>query len=373
VLIVHLGAIGAVVRSTALLAGIRRKYGNAHITWVTEKPSDQLLRNHPEIDRVLTTSSHDLLALSCLEFDIGFCIDKSLAAGGVIKATRIKKVFGFRVQTVTGAIVPATDAASELWEIGLSDQKKFFENKKSEIQLVTEALELKYNRDPYHLHLSPEEESLAKKRRQEWQDANGLNSNAGASLTPVLIGINTGCSPVIPYKKLTVEFQRKIIQTLQTLNARVVLLGGPEDTDRNIEIAKDLNVISSPTDRGLRDGLASVAACDIVISGDSLGMHMAIAMQKWTVAWFGPTCAHEIDLYDRGVHVLSQATCTPCWKRSCQKTTMCYDLVDQSHIIDGVKKGIQWLMLSSIPRSSGISSSPSPSFDKSSDSSPSSL
>ena len=45
-------------------------------------------------------------------------------------------------------------------------------------------------------------------------------------------------------------------------------------------------------------------ACDIVVSGDSLGMHMAIGLKKWVVAWFGPTCHQEIDLYDRGAKFL---------------------------------------------------------------------
>lgn len=340
--------MGAVLRSTALLEGIHQKYPNAHLTWVTDKPSDQLLRFNPMIDRVLTTSQADLLALSCLEFDLAFCIDKSLAAGGVLKAARAKKTFGFRVETVTGAIMPATPAAEELWSLGLSNSKKFFENKKPETQLVAEALELPYSRQKYNLPLSEHEIATAAARRAQW-----------ASPQEIIVGLNTGCSDIIPYKKLTVDVHRRLIQSLKGLGVKIVLLGGPQDRIRNQQIAHGLQVISSPTEDGVRDGILSVQACDIVVSGDSLGMHMAIAMQKWTVAWFGPTCAHEIDLFDRGVHVLSQAGCSPCWKRSCQKSPMCYDLVDLNELIDGVKNGIQWLMLSSTPRLSVISCSPS--------------
>jgi heptosyltransferase-2 len=348
ILVVHLGAIGAVLRSTSLLKAIREKYPNAHLTWVTQKPSHQLLQGHPLIDRVLTSERDDLLALSCLEFDLGFCIDKSIVAGGIMKVTRVKKTYGFRVETTTGAILPATDAAAPLWELGLSNQKKFFENKKPETQLVTEALELEYKRDPYHIHLTEEEIDLSLQRRALW-----------ASPQEIVVGLNTGCSGVIAHKKLTVDAHRRLISILKGLGVKIVLLGGPEDRVRNQQIAHGLHVISTPTDQGLRDGLMSVNACDIVVSGDSLGMHMAIAMKKWTVAWFGPTCAHEIDLYDLGAKVLTKATCSPCWKRSCQKSPMCYDLVDLNDIVDGVKKGIQWLMLSSTPRLSVISSSPS--------------
>ncbi|MES2856264.1 MAG: glycosyltransferase family 9 protein, partial [Bdellovibrionota bacterium] len=55
VLIIHLEALGAVMRSTALLPAIRRRFQNSHITWVTQKPADQLLKNNSMIDRVFTT------------------------------------------------------------------------------------------------------------------------------------------------------------------------------------------------------------------------------------------------------------------------------------------------------------------------------
>jgi heptosyltransferase-2 len=354
ILFIHLGAMGAVLRSTSLLAAIHRRYPGAHITWVTQKPTDQLLRDHPLVDRVLTTERDDILSLSSLEFDVAYCVDKSLVAAGVLKVARAKKLFGFRAETITGAILPATDAATYLWELGLSNQKKFFENKKPETQLVTEALELEYQRDPYSIFLNQQEVELARERRARW-----------AMAQEVVVGLNTGCSGVIPYKKLTVEAHRRLIASLKGLGVKVVLLGGPEDRLRNQQIAHGLQVISSPTDQGLRDGLISMQACDIVISGDSLGMHMAIALKKWVVAWFGPTCSHEIDLYDHGVHVLSKAPCGPCWKRSCNKNPMCYDLVDINELIQGVKKGIQWLMSSSTPRLSVISSYPSRSCEES--------
>jgi heptosyltransferase II len=118
---------------------------------------------------------------------------------------------------------------------------------------------------------------------------------------------------------------------------RVVLLGGREDTVRNQRIAYGLDVVQTTTDRGLHDGIVSVAACDRVVSGDSLGMHLAIGLGIWTVAWFGPTCAHEIDLYDRGVLVQTQASCSPCWKRSCDRSPMCYDLVSVDDLINGLE------------------------------------
>jgi heptosyltransferase-2 len=321
VLLVHLGALGAVVRSTSLLPAIRRKYPRAHITWVTDRPGDVLLRHHPLIDRILTTESRELIQLRALRFDIGLVIDKSVAAAGVLAMTEVDQLFGFRVDATTAAILPATPAADELWRIGLSDHFKFHVNRKPETQLMVEALELgPWRRDPYHLQLTDAEMSEAARRKIAWG--------------PHLVGINTGCAATIPFKKLSVEGHVKLIGEILRRDplARIVLLGGKEDSERNRQIAALANVIESPTESGLRDGMISMMACDVVVSGDSLGMHMALALNKTVIAWFGPTCAHEIDLYDRGASVITQAPCSPCWKRSCDRPVMCYDLVDFSKL-----------------------------------------
>lgn len=323
-LLIHLGALGAVARSTALIAPLRRKFPKAHLTWVTQRPADQLLRNHPSIDRVLTTDPSDLLQLRALDFDVAFVVDKSLAASGVLAMTEADLVYGFKADSRSGAILPATSAAEELWRIGLDDHLKFRVNRKSEIQLVTEALEIgPWANDEYSLPLTTAEDFLRAQRRDAW-------SSQGRRR---IVGINTGCSNVIAAKKWTVETHRALIRKLQIDHrVRVVLLGGPEDTRRNEQIARGLDVIGSPTESGLRDGLVSVAACDLVVTGDSLGMHLAISQRIPVIAWFGPTCEQEIELYGRGVKLKSELPCSPCWKRTCSKDLMCYDGVDLQQV-----------------------------------------
>ncbi len=337
VLIVHLGALGAVARSTSLLPAIKRKYKESHITWVTDKPGDLILKANPFVDRVLSSMAHDLLKLKSLHFDVAFIIDKSLEATGVLQScgnagSPKMKVFGFQASPLTGAIEPATDSARELWEIGISNRLKFEVNRKTENELIHEALELgPYQRDEYVLCLTDDERRLAKSRQQLW-------SHAGRRQ---IIGFNTGCAATISAKKLSVDGHVSLMKEISVEASRrsagyalsFVLLGGREDTERNQAIAHKIRglgiqVFQSPTSDGIRDGMASIEAVDLVVSGDSFGLHLAIGLRKKTVAWFGPTCAHEIDLYDRGDVVQTLAGCSPCWKRSCSMTPMCYDLVD---------------------------------------------
>lgn len=334
VLVIHLEALGAVLRSTSLLKAIRRKYPKAQITWLTKAPAHQLLQNLTDIDRVLTLHPEDLLQLEALQFDVAMVIDKSLVAAGLLKRVSAGQVLGFRANSA-GSIVPANGEAGELWELGLSDHKKFFVNQKSEQQLVHEALALgPYTRDEYQVRFSFMEMSQVAQRRHRWSPA-----------AKEILGINTGCSAMLPAKKMSVEGHRRLIQELladpRFRGHSVVLLGGPEDTERNDAIARGLPVFQSPTTAGLRDGLISVAACDLVFTGDSVGMHMAIALKKWTVAWFGPSCQQEVDLYGRGVKVLTKAACSPCWKRSCEKPLMCYDQVDLCEVRNALVRGLE--------------------------------
>ncbi len=341
ILVVSLEAMGAVLRSTVILPAIKSKFPNSHITWITKKPMHLLLKGNPYIDRLYSLCEEDLISLSALEFDIAYVVDKSILAAGVLKKTSADLIYGFIADPNSGAILPATSAAKELWEIGLNDEKKFFQNKKPETQLLLEALELShFCPKGYANPLSENDLVAVEKKRKEWSQSN----------LP-LIGINTGCSGVIAYKKLTVEFQRKIIAEIIKKNlGRVVLLGGPEDTVRNQQIAYGLDVIESSTVSGIRDGYQSVGACDIIVTGDSLGMHMGIALDKWVVTWFGPTCEQEIDDFGHGYKVLTQSSCSPCWKRVCQNQPMCYDLVPLNEILRGISEGRAWLNVISLSK-----------------------
>lgn len=331
ILIVHLGAIGAVVRSTSLLAAINRKYPRAQIHWLTQKPCDDLLQNNPQVHRVWLNQFSDLQQLKNFIFEAALVIDKDLRATGLLQGLNIRSQFGFAADPISGGILPANSEATELWNIGLSNETKFYINRKTEVQLVHESLALgTYVKDEYQLPLTREETALKEERYKIWSQQGKYT----------LIGLNTGCSNTLPLKKPSLEAWKKIISALLTSKdmtawkIQIVLLGGPEDEIQNNVLAAAFpQIIKSLTDRGLRDGLVSVAACDVVLTGDSLGMHMAISQRRPTVAWFGPTCDHEIEFYGRGVAVKSAKSCSPCWNRHCQVVSKCNEEIDVPQMV----------------------------------------
>lgn len=341
ILIIHLGALGSVVRSSALLRKIKKEKPDAFVVWLTSDSVLPILENHQAIDRLYALNLVNLLKLQAMSFDQIFVIDKSLEAISIAQQLKCKQVKGFVANPLTGAVLPADSDAEELWQLGIDNHRKFFINQKTELQLIFESLGMSYQGEKYWLDISAQEKKEMHQRRKDW---------LALTEKKQLIGINTGCSQVIAYKKLSLEKHQELITRIQQEfpMAQVVLLGGREDSQRNQSL-KELfpEVIASNTEGGLRDGILSVGACDIVVSGDSLGMHIAIALEKYTVAWFGPTCAQEIDMFSKGEKITTYLSCHPCWKRTCSKNKMCYDHVYIEEFIQAIRKGISQIELTS--------------------------
>jgi ADP-heptose:LPS heptosyltransferase len=334
VLLINLHALGDVLRTTALLPKIRRKYPKAFITWLTMPASKALLESNPMIDQILYWSSETIEGLKAREFDILLNVDKAQESAGLAMAVRAADKRGFGLSRF-GTLVPLNPEADYLFYLGLDDEEKFFKNQKSELQLLAEAFGFEYQLDEYILELSAEEKAMV----QRFREAASIKPNE------IVIGINTGCSTLFPFKKWRVPYQAMIADRIQNEipGVRVMLLGGKEDTERNQEIQKLMktSVIPTPTTKGLRKGIIYTEACDVVVSGDSLGMHIAIGLKKEVVAWFGLSCVQEIELFGRGSKILAKVKCGPCWKRDCDNDPLCIDSVDAGEVITAVKQGVK--------------------------------
>ncbi len=70
-----------------------------------------------------------------------------------------------------------------------------------------------------------------------------------------------------------------------------------------------------------------VSSCRVIVTNDSLGLHLAIALGKKVCALFGPTPSEEVFLYGRGQKIIfevpSQYHCLPCSKPHCFQPISC--------------------------------------------------
>jgi len=334
ILVIHLEALGAVLQSTAILPPLKRKFPNAHITWLTSKAALPLLENNALVDRLLSWSPETNEGLLCSRFGTVMSLDKSPgpAALAVQLASQTKHGFGWGAE---GNIFPLSSFGEYAFSLGLDNELKFKKNQKTSQEIFCGLADLPFGRDDYQLNLRDQEIKKSRSYRK-----------AQASASDWVIGINTGCADNFPYKKFTISRHHELIDALLKAfpKASVFLLGGRAETQRNMDIASPFTkdsmlkgrVIQTPTTEGLRSGIVYENACDLVISGDTLGMHIAIGLKKKVVAWFSLTCHQEIDVYDRGVKLLADVTCGPCWLSSCDKEPKCYDQVPVADVVRAV-------------------------------------
>ena len=77
------------------------------------------------------------------------------------------------------------------------------------------------------------------------------------------------------------------------------------------------------THYSIQEFAALLECLDLVITGDTIAMHIAIAVRKPLLVLFGSTCGPEIELYGRGRKIVSGLDCAPCYKRVCPIDEKC--------------------------------------------------
>jgi heptosyltransferase-2 len=336
ILIVKLAAIGDVLRTTPLLPGLKRAYPQSHITWVADPGALPLLKDNPLIDRLLPFDFASLLPLEGETFDLILGLEKEPRGAALVSKIKAMEKRGFGLGE-NGNIFPLNPASEYAFLLGLSDDLKFYQNEKTYPELIFEIAEIEYRGDEYVLHLGEDDLAFAER----------FAAKAGLKKSGTLIGLNTGAGEVFANKAWTVEGYVELIRALKKRpKTRLLLLGGPKEKDRNRKILRRVGsaVIDGGVDNPLGRFAALVNLCDLVVTGDTTALHLAIGLRKKIVALFGPTCAQEIELYGRGEKIVSPLSCGPCYRRFCDRDPNCMKAVSAEEVLKTINR-----LLDSLP------------------------
>ncbi|MBN1844264.1 MAG: hypothetical protein JW810_01185 [Sedimentisphaerales bacterium] len=78
-----------------------------------------------------------------------------------------------------------------------------------------------------------------------------------------------------------------------------------------------------------------LASCRLIVTCDSLGLHLGLALRKQVVALFGPTAPEQIHMYGLGIKLTPacQRDCLPCFGSHCLGVDSCMEhlTVDMVH------------------------------------------
>lgn len=313
ILIVKLGAAGDVVRTTALLPGLKDRYPDALIDWLAEYRVADLLVGNPLIHRVFYIG--DLTELRKQSYDLVINLDEDEEVCHLATQIPTKQFFGAYVKNEE---LHYTDDAAPWFDMGLLSRhgketadKLKLENRKSHPELFYNMLGLRYSKQRPHVPLDERARAFA----ASFARTHGITTDAE------VIGINTGSRHRWRDKRLgiteTVQLMQGILKKKPT--AKLIVLGGPSEAGRNEQILAAVpEAIDGGSHNELKEFAAIVNLCDTVVTSDSLALHIANALGKKTVAFFAPTSPWEIELYDRGIKVLPVKGCLACYRPRCE-------------------------------------------------------
>lgn len=328
-LIIKLGATGDVLRTTALIGSIQALYPASHITWICGAGSHPIIHNNPNIDLALKFNDASLLRVNQLSFDVCINFDLSPEACALAESISAKTKHGYGL-TPFGAVKPFSPAAETVYEMSLWDDVKRA-NQKTYQQLMGELIGASGPAGAIQLHLP--EQSLAV--------AECFAGRVSLNQSDFLIGFNVGAGERWQHKKWTAEGYVELARLVHNnLNARVMILYGPEDEAQARQVMQSLDVpyIDAGLWPSILDFCAVLNLCAAVVTGDTFALHAALALKKQVVCLVGPTSAAELDLYGQGVILQGEVDCLGCYLTRCDKDPHCMNQLSADAVFKAVTK-----------------------------------
>jgi heptosyltransferase-2 len=305
ILVVQTAFPGDIVLTTPLLKGIRKRFPESKLTVVTTPQGNELLRDIREIDSLISydkkRKDRGVLGFARLlsrlrreRFDLCISPHRSFRTALVAYGTYAPVRIGF------------SDASLPF----LYNRRVLRNRSLHEVERVLALLEplgfenSGLDKAPY-LEISPE----ARHRVKEIFDDTGISS------MDTVIAIAPGS--VWQTKRWTVEGYAALIDRLMDrYDAKVILIGSPSERDAGDEIIaltkhKPIDLIGKT---GLRELIAVIDRCQLLIGNDSAPGHIAAARMVPVVSIFGPTVpAFGYYPYGKDVVIVEkELPCRPC-------------------------------------------------------------
>ncbi|MCD6326444.1 glycosyltransferase family 9 protein [bacterium] len=336
ILIIKLAAVGDVLRTTPILTALKTRYPSSYITWITDKAAAELLRFTELIDELLPYSFENVIRLMSESPDILICLDKEPRASSLASLVSAGEKYGFG-WSPEGVLTPLNALTDYGFRLGFDDELKFKQNRKTYQQIAFEQCGLEY--DPsFDYVFSLPDELIARAKAH----LRGLGVAEGK---PV-VGLNTGAGAIFATKAWTEDGFVALAKMLRDeLDVTPLILGGQLETAKNLRILAKCHgaAIDGGCSHSLQDFAGIIACCDLVVTADTLAMHLALAAKRRVCVIMGPTSEAEIDLYGRGTKIVSDARCAPCYRSTCDVGHICMENISAPRVFEAVKRELAGL------------------------------
>ncbi len=338
--IIRLSALGDIVHTIPAFVRLRQMYPKAHICWFAAPAGAKLLRNFDGIDEIVTlnlkkkgvrnklTELKHTLALHRGRFDLVLDFQGLLKSAALARLLKGKHILGFDRPNVRESQarffydrrVPVFDETGHV----------VFKN----LHLV-ESLEPTTSREtgkkPIHWEsipfpvkdLSPQEPGV-----REFLSRHGMKTGQY-----VVLNIGGGWET----KLLGLEQYKTLIAGLKDKYPLVILWGNQVEREKAEILSRETGV--PPADFfDFGQLILFIRGARLVISGDTLALHLSDLVKTPSVGYFGPTSPDRNgSLMKSSTSVYEKLPCGFCYKRKCG-TIECIKQLNTEKIIHAVER-----------------------------------
>lgn len=319
ILIIKLGALGDVIRTTPLVTAFKNAYEGVHFTWITASPA---ILPGGIIDEIWKWDEIAMSRAANREFDIAINLDKEEEACQLLAKVNAAEKYGYSWRD--NHIAPATPAAEHKLLTGFFDHLSK-QNTKSYLEEIFEICHLEFRGEEYLINLS---EALSAKWKEHFQQrCEGRE----------IVGLNTGCGPRWNTRLWKEENWIALAEKLKAQGYFPVFLGGELEHEKNTRMAGQSGVYY-PGHFSLQEFIALTSATDYVVTQVSMMMHIATALRRKLVLCNTIFNAHEFDLYGRGVIIGPEKACDCFYGNTCIHGVPCMEGITPDKIFTGLKQ-----------------------------------
>lgn len=285
-------SLGDVLRTTPLLSALKEQYPESNITWYVDAAAAGLLAGNPRIDKVLVHDPFVPFQLMRQQFDMVINLEKHPGICALADMVNGWNFYGFRIDVSTG---------------------KYLAYEKG--QQFLDYIQTKLNPNPLGRCW---QQNLIEMLGLEWKQQSYTLGYKPTTDIQYDVGLNHMIGPKWPTKKMPEEKWNQLAKELEKEGLRISWQQG----------ANNLN-----------DYMDWLNSCEMIVTHDSLGLHLALALKRRVVALFGPTNPLEVHFYGLGEAVTGPSCpIMPCGKPDCKNRTHCMMEIPISKIIKSVHR-----------------------------------
>jgi len=298
-LIIKLGAIGDVIRTTPILRKIKSVYPDAFIYWLTNSPE---ILSVEWIDDIVKVTPENIHILKAINFDWLINLDKDKIAIALTKIINAEKKSGFTMDKWGNASPISNKAEEHKWLTGVFNDISR-KNTRHYVQEIFEICGFDFDNEEYILD--------TKIKKYDWK----------IDKTKKVVGLNTGCGGRWISRLWPNEYWIELASNLKKSGYEVIFLGGEQEHEKNLMLSeKSVGKYFGHFD--LSKFISLVDQCDLVVTAVTMAMHIAIGLKKKLVLFNNIFNKNEFYLYNRGIILESEVKCDCYYTPDCPHDSM---------------------------------------------------